>query len=176
MTIAATDLQSAKLNDLANKLKLTRYDLLLIGDGAGTTLGMPCGFGCVAYDSQSQTATLYKGGFNHGTNNFAELMPFVHALWCDFYVQPKNIRDWTLNSTRYVEIVSDSELTVKQGNHLYARNANLLLWAAINKCESLGYFIHWNHVLRNTNEFNTLCDKIAKAEKQKQLDGTTGVR
>jgi hypothetical protein len=39
MTIAATDLQSAKLNDLANKLKLTRYDLLLIGDGAGTTLG-----------------------------------------------------------------------------------------------------------------------------------------
>jgi ribonuclease HI len=168
MTIAETDLQSEKLEAFASKLNLGSYHLLLIGDGAGTTIGLPCGFGCIAYHSQSKTAILHSGGFNHGTNNFAELIPFLHALWYDFYIQPKNITFGTLCKKRYVEIVSDSELTVKHGNRVYYRNANLPLWAAIDKCESLGYVIHWNHVLRNTNEFNTLCDKIAKEEKAKR--------
>lgn len=167
MTIAETGLQSEKLEELARKLNLTHYDLLLIADGAGTVVTNACGFGCIAYDYQSKYSIIHRGGFNHGTNNFAELMPFVHAIWYDLYVQPKNTLSGALLDNRYVEIISDSELTVKQGNRIYARNANLLLWAAIDKCEILGYSIHWNHVLRNTNECNTLCDKIAKAEKQK---------
>jgi ribonuclease HI len=155
--------------NLSAQLKLPKCDLLLIGDGSGTIINKPCGFTCIAYDVHRQQYRICSGCMSNGTNNFAELIPYVHALWCDYYVQPKNLSG-NLIQDRRVEIVSDSELTVKQGNKIYTRSANSMLWAAIDSLVVAGYNIHWNHVLRNTNELSTLCDKLAGELRRKMVD------
>jgi ribonuclease HI len=154
-----------KLEALTSKLNIPECNLLLIGDGSGNTADKPCGFACIAYDFQSKQYVLHEGGFNHGTNNFSELIPYIHALWWDHKYFLKD----ELYEERKVEIVSDSELIVKQGNKTYLRTSNRALWAAIDEFVWMDYTIHWNHVLRNTNEFNTLCDSLAKENRKKFL-------
>lgn len=153
-------LEQQSLEDLESLAKIYHSpDLLLIGDGSGTTVNNTCGFSCLAYNVKHKQYVLHYGGFNHGTNNLAELMPYVQALWYDAY----NLGGIRLD--RKIEIISDSELTVKQGNGEYAVspvNPNKVLWASIKAFEKdFNYTIHWNHVLRASNMFNSLCDKIA---------------
>jgi ribonuclease HI len=154
-----------ELESFAVKLNLPECNLLLIGDGSGSTGDKPCGFACIAYDFTTKQYVVHEGGFNHGTNNFAELMPYIHALWWDhqYYLRGE------LYEERKVEIISDSELIVKQGNKEYLRTGNGALWGAIDELVWLDYRIHWNHVLRNTNEFSTLCDKLSKENRKKFL-------
>lgn len=162
MPIAAADLELA-VSELNKQLNLPAYDLLLTGDGSGTTIQTACGFACFMYYPQNKQYSIQLGCFNHGTNNLAELMPYIHALWKDSYINMK----W---KPRNVEIVSDSELTVRQGNKVYARNANKTLWAAIDSFCDNGYTIHWNHVLRNSNPISALCDKLAGTCRKKMFE------
>jgi ribonuclease HI len=149
-----------KLEQLAKQYN--NPDLLLLGDGSGTVFRNPCGFACVSYDVDKHTCEVHFGGLSHGTNNFAELMPYVHALAYDhLYRQKSEQGSNILASTCKVEVISDSELTVKQGNQEYVRHANRVLWASVKELEGFGYTIHWNHILRATNEFNSLCDSLA---------------
>jgi ribonuclease HI len=170
MTTVETELPVELFNTLTAKLQLCPHDLLLIGDGSGTVVSKACGFACIAYDTKLKQYRIHSGSISHGTNNFAELMPYMHALWYDHYLQDQNISFRTVHPKRNVEIVSDSELTVKQGNKIYTRSANSMLWTAIDSLVVAGYNIHWNHVLRNTNELSTLCDKLAGKLRRKMLD------
>ena len=140
---------------ISNELSLASYDLLLIGDGSGTLFNKPCGWCCFLYDFVKDTLTQIAGGATIGTNNYSELVPYINALWYDLYQGPKTF-------PRNVEIVSDSELTVRAGNREYSRSYAEILWASIDKAEALGYNLHWNHIHRNTNEISTECDRIAK--------------
>jgi ribonuclease HI len=154
-----------QMKQVAEDLGVYDFDLMLAGDGSGTTADNPCGFACYAYDRRAQEIIVHKGSFNHGTNNFAELMPYVHALWHFQTTQQTDIR-----FPVRVLVVSDSELTVRQGQRLYSRNANLCLWEAINWFEEHGYEFTWKHVRRNTNPIHTDCDKIAGIMRKKLLD------
>jgi hypothetical protein len=60
-----------------------------------------------------------------------------------------------------VQVVSDSELTVRCGNGRYARRANGCLWASIRWFEQNGYEIAWRHVPRNSNAWSALMDGLA---------------
>src|SRR2546423_11661451 len=99
---------AANLNALAQELGLADFDLLLIGDGSGTVYNRPAGWGCVAYDRHKQQVTLHTGAASTGTNNFAELFPYIQALWHHH----QDHGQMPVTPVR-VQIVSDSELTVR---------------------------------------------------------------
>ncbi len=141
--------------ELAAKLALPDFDLLLVGDGSGSFVHTPCGWFVTLYERKSGRVREHFGGTNGGTNNYAELMPYMHALWAYHAEHGKEAR------VRNVVIVSDSEVTVRCGNRLYERKANLALWAGMDWFESVGYRLHWHHVPRNSNSLSSLADKMA---------------
>lgn len=143
------------MEELAEQLAVRDFDLMLAGDASGNTADRPCGFACVAYDRRAGMSIVHRGGFNHGTVNMAELMPYVHALW--FFVSTNKKFDVPCR----VLIVSDSEVTVRQGTRQYVRNGNACFWAAIDWFEKIGFQFEWRHVYRNTNPMNAHCDEIA---------------
>lgn len=143
-----------QMADIATQLGLPKFDLLLIGDGAGTLYYKPCGWCCHAFFPQTDEVLEHRGGTSGGTNNFAELMPYVHALW---HYEAAHASGLITD----VEIVSDSEVTVKCGNKEYTRRANASLWSAIEWFEKNGYRLHWNWVRRNSNPANHRADAVA---------------
>lgn len=148
----------AELEALSSELSLPEYDLLLLGDGSGTTCHESCGWACVAYNKLTDDIEFHNGSMSCGTNNFAELIPYCQALWHfdQFY---KTVA--APGVAGRVEIVSDSEVTVRCGNGIYARKGNGFLWSGIEWFEKNGYNIHWTHVRRNTNKFSKRCDWLA---------------
>ena len=142
------------LEDLARTRDLAEYDLLLVGDGSGTVYTEPAGWSCLAYDRIKDSIVLHAGAVTAGTNNFAELAPYFHALWVHHQEHP-------LGGPFRAHVVSDSELTVRCGNRQYARRANGSLWAAIEWFERHGYRLRWHHVARATSPWNRLADEVA---------------
>ena len=142
------------LEDLARSLDLAEYDLLLVGDGSGTVYTEPAGWSCLAYDRIKDSIILHAGAVTAGTNNFAELAPYFHALWVHHQEHP-------LGGPFRAHVVSDSELTVKCGDRRYTRRANGSLWAAIEWFERHGYRLRWHHIARATSPWNRLADEVA---------------
>jgi ribonuclease HI len=154
------DSRTQQLEALAASLDVTEFDLLLVGDGSGQTLWDPCGWHCTAYDRRTGEVAEFFGGASGGTNNYAELAPYVHALWA-YHTGTYGNDGSTPRAPVRVAVVSDSEVTVRCGNGEYARRANASLWAAVNWFEQNNYRIHWTHVRRNTNDFSAKSDKVA---------------
>ena len=146
------------LEAIAKELSLPEFDLLLIGDGSGTTTQESCGWACVAWNKIADTIDMHSGAMSCGTNNFAELIPYVQAMW-HFDQSYRKIA--TPGVKGRIEIVSDSEVTVKCGNKEYTRKGNACLWGGVEWFENNGYAIHWTHVYRNTNVFSKKCDWFA---------------
>lgn len=122
-------------------------DVVLLGDGSGMVLEKPCGWSVRAIWLSANDGSDFRcfGGTNSGTNNYAELMPYIHTLWKIYAARPTE--KWR------VLIVSDSELTVNCGSGRYARKANLPLWASIDWFSNNGWKLTWKHVRRNSNSF-----------------------
>lgn len=129
------------------------YDYVAVADGAGTTLGRPAASCLVAYRLLDGEVVVMNTTASSGTNNYAELIPFVHFLWA---------LDNGKNTAKRCLFISDSELIIFQGKGKYTRNANLGLWASIDLHAKNGYVLSWRHVPRNSNPINTYCDKRAK--------------
>lgn len=128
------------------------YDLLLIGDGSGSTSDKPCGWWVTAYNRRAGRVYFQAGATSGGTNNYAEIAPYLQALWHFDTTEPTPTK---------VLIISDSELTIRIGQGRYGRKANLGLWAQIDCYREKGYEINWRHVYRNTNRYSKLADKGA---------------
>jgi ribonuclease HI len=163
------------LRALVRELNIGGHDLLLVGDGSGEDYLKPAGWCCIAYDRLLKRAIVHAGMVTTGTNNFAELIPYWHALWF-FSQEHKDERPRGYK----VAIVSDSEITVRCGNKQYQRKANLSLWTAIEWFERQAYVFHWHHVRRLTNVWNKLADAVAGQirsqcrEMQEVLEETVG--
>lgn len=150
-----------QMEAVALSLGLRGFDLLVVADGSGMRLDQPCGWACYLWYPAVGKVWEHLGGTSGGTNNYAELAPFAYALWHWHYThfavgslrQPQDVK---------VELVSDSELTVRCGNGLYHRNANLPLWASIDWFETHGYALHWTHVPRNSTLPNKEADRRGK--------------
>jgi ribonuclease HI len=155
-----SELLAAESEALAKTLGLDEFDLLLVGDGSGNTVETPCGWHCSVFDRRAGTARQLFGSASAGTNNFAELSPYVHALWAYQTRRFGNAGAVPTNPVR-VAVVSDSEVTVRCGNRQYERRANGALWAAIEWFERNNYQIRWVHVRRNTNPLSALSDQVA---------------
>ncbi len=157
-----------ELEHLATSLKANEFDLMLVGDGAGSFVHTPCGWFVTLYERATGKVSEHFGGAGGGTNNYAELEPFSYALWAYRHVL------WAYHTGKYGNtgapvtnpprslIVSDSEVTVGCGNKEYTRRANAPLWASIEWFESKGYKFQWVHVPRNSNPFHEKADRVAK--------------
>lgn len=141
MTGHPPELAFTDLERLATKLHAKDFDLMLVGDGAGNFVHTPCGWFVTLYERATSKVWEHWGGAGGGTNNYAELEPFVFALWAYRHVL------WAYHTGKMkdqgpvvtpprVLVVSDSELTVRCGTGEYARKANLPLWASVEWFES----------------------------------------
>jgi ribonuclease HI len=148
-----TKLLEDQMCDLFHDLSIPESDLLIVGDGSGTVTLKPCAWFCTSYDHSDDKVWEHMGGTNGGSNNFAELSPYIHALQFHHQILTKRGRNPTASEPCSVLIVSDSEVTVRCGNKEYARNANGALWAAIDWFEKNHYDIIWVHRPRNSNVF-----------------------
>jgi ribonuclease HI len=158
------------LERLAGDLDLADFDLLLVGDGSGTVYDRPAGWACVAYDRRRRQAVIHAGSVTGGTNNFAELAPYIQALWHHDQEHGPAI----VTPVR-VQVVSDSELTVRCGAGRYARRANGCLWAAVEWFERHGYRLAWRHVRRNSNAWSAWTDPQAGTARRPLADGLSAL-
>lgn len=147
----------AEMEGVAAKLSLSGFDLLVVADGSGTVAGRPYGWHYVAYEPAAGVVTEGAGGASGGTNNVAELAPFIHALG-EYHARGGNGA-----AARRVELVSDSEVTVRCGTRKYGRYANLPLWGAVDWFEAHGYSLGWTHVRRNSNPASERADAEGRA-------------
>lgn len=144
---------------LSEQVGVQDYHLMLVGDGSGMTRATPCGWCCHLYHRPSGRVRTHFGGASNGSNNFAELVPYLFSLatFHAAFVEAHPDQEALFN----VLIVSDSELTVRCGMGEYARRANLALWASIDWFVANGYKLTWRHVLRNSNPVSKRSDAIA---------------
>lgn len=141
---------------LYKELSVGKHNLFLVGDGSGTILQNCAGWACIAFDLDKTEVTTLYGSLSCGTNNVAELIPYIQGLY--FYESRRNPLAIPKPA---VVIVSDSEVTVKCGNDARRRRSNLAWWAAIEYFERSGYTFTWKHVPRNSNLLSKRCDWIA---------------
>jgi ribonuclease HI len=140
------------------------FNFTLRGDGSGTIRTKPCGYAVAIFNSVGERIHTITNGTSNGTNNFAELLPYVNTLW---FLHPEIIK----NKETLIEIISDSEVTVKTGNGEYQvkrENPNCILWyGLIEFCKTFNVKLTWRHIYRNTDDIATEMDKLAKDERKK---------
>lgn len=139
-------------SDLLSYLNLPDdFSLIVVADGSGTTWKKSCG--SQIYCRHINGTEELQCSFSNGTNNFAEMIPFVYTLSYFGLDSPFLFLGKVL-------FVSDSQLTVKQGTKEFTRE-NQPLWGTIEKFEQFTQII-WKWVPRNVLELSKLCDKGAK--------------
>lgn len=168
-TTASTSTNKDVVESVLSTLGVADFDVAMFGDGSGNFVNTPCGWCCTLYDRASGRVWEHFGGANGGTNNYAELIPYAHALWAYHTEMYGNQGAVPVRPVR-VLVVSDSEVTVRCGSGQYARRANGSLWAFMEWFERNGYVFRWHHVSRNTNLLNARADKVAGLVR-KSLEG-----
>src|SRR5262245_57354042 len=155
------------LERLAAELALPDFDLMIVGDGSGTLANTPCGWFCTLYERAKGQAgvSTHFGGTSGGTNNYAELAPYCHALWAYHTLTYGKSPTGPAKPVRVV-IVSDSEVTVRCGSGMYARRANGALWAQIAWFEANRYVLEWRHIPRNSNPISAKADGVARKARE----------
>lgn len=174
----------ASLEEVLLQLGIANWDVLLVGDGSGTTLERGSGWASILIDHHTGLRKCFWGGMSTGTVNLAELMPYLQGLtWYSRTHGPARLHDLRVRHRRpesclQVHIVSDSEIVVHQGQGKVRRKANYELWAAMDAVAALGYMIHWHWVGRDRLALNMVTDHLSRlarqaAESIKLPDGTS---
>lgn len=141
------------------------WDVLLVGDGSGTSWNLSCGWACVLVDRTTGLRKDLHGGMNAGTSYLAELVPYVQAL--SWYMDGPGravlwdrVRAKPTNKIR-VHIVSDCEILSSQGGGKAGRSKGRLYWSLLDALEAEGLKLHWHWMKRSQLGLNRLCDYMA---------------
>lgn len=148
---------------MAAALKIEKWDAIIIGDGSGSGWGQGAGWASVVVMRNGRRSPLLSGAFSAGTVNIAELMAGLQGLmWLDEEGQARELRR-SRGDFLDVHIVSDSELTVNQGNLKAAcRGVTRVLWKSIREYEREGYRLHYHWYPRDQIQLNVLCDHASR--------------
>jgi hypothetical protein len=162
-------LLSAPLRDVVQSLGIDRWDVVIIGDGSGSTWDKACGWSAVAIERESSLRTTFYGGLSGGNVNLAELLPYLQALlWYTSVNGPK--LQAKLKRRPRLHIVTDSRLAADQGNGRARRNVNGEIWAAIDAVALRGYDLRWHWMGRERTGLNVLTDHLSKAARRAIAD------
>lgn len=157
------------LSDLTDYLGIKTWDAIIVADGSGSRWNYPMGWACVLIDRMLQRRKLVFGANNVGTNQLAELTPFMFAM--DWYAHDSGPGAFHLQKLReennprdlIVHCVSDSEVVVKQGNGEYASGGYRgWRWLALEQLSMLGYRYQWHWIPRELCGLNRLTDDTSR--------------
>lgn len=152
-------------DEVAAASGITTWDVLMIGDGSGTTWHHSVGWAVVVADSDLTTTDLLTGGSNTGTINAVELLPYLYGLRYHYY----RLYGGKLQRPLDVHILSDSELTVNVGSGRYAGKKNADLWSLVDFWKTQGYNIHWHYTPAHVEgelEVHRFVDQVAFETRQ----------
>jgi ribonuclease HI len=153
----------AEFRALAEQLRLPGYDYLVVADGSGTLWNRPCGYWADLFDPATDAVEELGGALTHGTNNRAELLPFLLAFW-----RVEALARAAGKTLVRVACVSDSKLTVDGASGVNANAANPDLWAFLEYFDTPGspqgldLRFEWRWVPRNSNPVHERADDMGR--------------
>lgn len=127
------------------------FDYIVICDGSGTRKDVPCGWSGLIFSLWDMEREEFYGGCSGGTNNYAELEPFVYAL-------NRIMNETSALSLPRLLFITDSEVVVRKGIGTYQINKDEILW----KCFDGKPNVVWRHTPRNIVPAQILCDTISR--------------
>ena len=137
------------------------WDVVLVGDGSGSTWQAGCGWAAVLIDRESKQRRVFFGAMSCGTVNLSELLPYLQAIM--WYDNAKN--EWLKTTPKTpvkIHVITDSKYTADAGNKLIPRKANKEIWAALDVVVQKGYHITWHWMGRSETGLNMLADHLSK--------------
>lgn len=151
------------LQAVLDRTGITTWDILVVGDGSGSTWDRACGWASVLVDRESRGRRAFYGAMNLGSVNFAESMPYLQALnWYDANVGKARLKQ---QDHINVHIITDSQVVAQWGvsaqNQPHPPRKHLPVWAGMRAYYELGYRCTWHWAPRMTTQFNWLADCIA---------------
>jgi hypothetical protein len=166
-----------------------QWDLVLIGDGSGTTADNSCGWASVMV-SRLPVPGYRRSFFGYqdtGGILYAELQAYRHAIeWHWRHKGQELMRAGLRVSPRYTirtHLLCDNQTAVLQGKREYKREAEIFQWRFFDQAEELGYQLNWHWRPRNHVQLNRLCDALAgsarglaELQRAKELSGDANSR
>jgi ribonuclease HI len=152
------------LDQLLDRLGIEKWDLLLIGDGSGSSWNFECGWGCVSIEHATLARKSWHGAMSAGTVNFAEMMAYLQPL-C-WYVNREMLRRKKATyqaKVRHIHIITDSQYAKNKGSSkdlLSGRNG--ALWQVFKQFGAQGMMLHWHWIRRETVALNQFADQLSK--------------
>lgn len=165
---------SETLLDVTTRLQIKRWDLLLIGDGSGTSAETAGGWCVFAVADKPPTRRCLYGGTNAGSNINSELVPFVMGMnWYHSSLGSERLRQFGEAS---VHIITDSQYVADVGRKTCELGSTLpqshtILWGALRTSRMLGYEIDFHWVPRLSVGLNAAADAVAGLLRRLFLDG-----
>lgn len=154
------------LEALLERLRIDQWDLLLVGDGSGSTWERECGWGCVSIERATFERRVWHGALSHGTVNLAEAMAYLQPL-CWYVDRELKLRKaGNKTEIRHVHIVTDSAYLANSGTRptITVRGGNNgPMWNVFRQFSTHGVLLHWHWIRRETVELNRFVDQLSKA-------------
>jgi ribonuclease HI len=160
--MSADQIEQETLEELLKRLGIDKWDILIVGDGSGSTWTREAGWAAVTIDRKTMSRRVTTGALNVGTVNIAEIMAYVQALECLVAEHEERRRDGEMKLYR-VHILTDSDYCRQLGNRpnrVIKKNASL--WSIFDVFALHGYRLHWHHIKRGTCALNLYCDELSK--------------
>lgn len=153
---AEFDFTKADLNTILSSLGAPDWDIVLFGDGSGSTWERGGGWASVVCFREGGRKLLYAAA-NCCSVTVAELMAVAYGmLWCSLNT-PK-----TFGRRLNVHVISDSEITVRTGRGDYKPgDSTKALWAMV-KTASLSFNVRYHWMRRETTMLNQVCDIMSR--------------
>jgi len=159
-------IRNIDVNSVLRELNIENWDVLIIGDGSGSTWQNYCGWAALIIDRETQGRRLIGGNANMGSITFAEAMPYVQALsWFDHTYGSRRLKSVDKLS---VHIVTDSTAIATIGSQISSKSKDSLrkhayLAAFCQQMAKFRYDIQWHWLRREIADGNRLVDGVSKA-------------
>lgn len=154
-----------EFRNLLRLYDVTDWDYVIVGDGSGSTWKRAAGWGALVFDRQQPGHDVFVGNVNRGTNNFAELMPYVQTLLYLADCEDRRHRAGQPRRFAKVVIFTDSSYCAG-GDKTTLKGTHIALWAGIHAMKRAGLVLTWKLVPRATDDFNRLCDVLSKSQRR----------
>ena len=152
-------IEAQTLEQLLLELQISQWDYLFIGDGSGNVWQFPVGFACVVIERGTDWRDVFWGGFNCGTNNYAEMNAYLNPL--DYLIECDSMVRSPDKACR-VHICTDSEWLRNAGMGVWSRDKHRPTWAKYDAYRKYGIILMWHWIPGHEGILaNELCDRVA---------------
>lgn len=156
--------QLQTVEQIIQYIQVPRWDVLLVGDGSGTGWNDGIGYAVGMVDRHTRTSKFMYGAMYPASVNFAEQMPYLHALT---WFHANGGRDIVKSLGQlHVPIVTDSQVIASHGAQASDMSQSLpttqtFLWAQWRELLRYGYVCSFHWAPRSTSLLNWACDLLA---------------